>query len=121
MKNPREEAITLDEAKKEKAKESTKEKKVPVRTTRTISGNFICKTIRMRCLAAKASGRERAEVGLSTIYWSLDKWHYLEYSFRDHKAVIAKYWDVKYFEENEDYDIEELYAFMDEYIFEKDL
>jgi len=116
--SPRANAVSLDEVKKAKELEKEKEpKKIPTRSTRSISGKFICDIIRLSCYAAKATNRAHAEVGMSTVYRSLDKWHYLEYSFKDHRAVVAKYWDVKEFLEDEEYDIEELYAYLDEYVF----
>ena len=74
-KSPRAKAITLEEVKKEKeeAKVEQEKKRIASRSTRDISGKNICDIIRLACYAAKATNRAHAEVGMSTVYRSIDK------------------------------------------------
>lgn len=98
------------------------EKKQPVEVVKKkspsgkISWSFFCDVIRTVCYASSGARQSHAYGGLSTIGWSIDKDHFLEYSHMDHRAIVNRYGDIREYFEDQEYSVSELMEFLDEYV-----
>jgi hypothetical protein len=83
---------------------------------KTISGKHFCDIIRTTCFAACGASQSHAYGGMSTVGWSIDSDHFIEYSHKDHRAIISKHWKIQEILEEETYSTVEFMKFLREYV-----